>query len=125
MLTPAACKTDVAVHFAGSACRTLFASSLPRGAFLFSPGALLLARSLPKRRDLRNAQPVQLCHTKRSRDCALSLLMTFTSRANATNSASTRRSIQGFSASRSEEHTSELQSRPHLVCRLLLEKKKA
>src|SRR3989442_7492408 len=28
------------------------------------------------------------------------------------------------SRSRSEEHTSELQSRPHLVCRLLLEKKK-
>src|SRR6266498_170777 len=27
-------------------------------------------------------------------------------------------------ARRSEEHTSELQSRPHLVCRLLLEKKK-
>src|SRR5690554_6965073 len=26
-------------------------------------------------------------------------------------------------ATRSEEHTSELQSRPHLVCRLLLEKK--
>src|SRR3989442_6349676 len=26
---------------------------------------------------------------------------------------------------RSEEHTSELQSRPHLVCRLLLEKKRA
>src|SRR3989442_6339669 len=28
------------------------------------------------------------------------------------------------SKERSEEHTSELQSRPHLVCRLLLEKKK-
>src|SRR3989442_7127690 len=28
------------------------------------------------------------------------------------------------SSRRSEEHTSELQSRPHLVCRLLLEKKK-
>src|SRR5690554_7770589 len=28
------------------------------------------------------------------------------------------------SNARSEEHTSELQSRPHLVCRLLLEKKK-
>src|SRR5439155_6606668 len=28
-------------------------------------------------------------------------------------------------AGRSEEHTSELQSRGHLVCRLLLEKKKA
>src|SRR5256884_6412539 len=30
----------------------------------------------------------------------------------------------GFSMRRSEEHTSELQSRLHLVCRLLLEKKK-
>src|SRR5690554_7466666 len=29
-----------------------------------------------------------------------------------------------FYTDRSEEHTSELQSRPHLVCRLLLEKKK-
>src|ERR1041385_7193261 len=29
-----------------------------------------------------------------------------------------------FSMTRSEEHTSELQSRLHLVCRLLLEKKK-
>src|SRR5690554_4997879 len=28
-----------------------------------------------------------------------------------------------FASKRSEEHTSELQSRPHLVCRLLLEKK--
>src|SRR5439155_7631924 len=34
-----------------------------------------------------------------------------------------RRRRRGF-ASRSEEHTSELQSRGHLVCRLLLEKKK-
>src|SRR6266498_4864022 len=30
----------------------------------------------------------------------------------------------GFIDGRSEEHTSELQSRPQLVCRLLLEKKK-
>src|SRR2546422_6999408 len=30
----------------------------------------------------------------------------------------------GFAFQRSEEHTSELQSRLHLVCRLLLEKKK-
>src|SRR3989442_8255345 len=30
----------------------------------------------------------------------------------------------GKNGNRSEEHTSELQSRPHLVCRLLLEKKK-
>src|SRR5690554_3055590 len=32
--------------------------------------------------------------------------------------------ILGITLGRSEEHTSELQSRPHLVCRLLLEKKK-
>src|SRR2546422_4038058 len=32
--------------------------------------------------------------------------------------------ISGRRAGRSEEHTSELQSRLHLVCRLLLEKKK-
>src|SRR3712207_8435215 len=41
--------------------------------------------------------------------------------------ASVRRgdsSWAGLGASRSEEHTSELQSRPYLVCRLLLEKKK-
>src|SRR5207253_6033170 len=39
---------------------------------------------------------------------------------------STSRSISCASATsaRSEEHTSELQSRGHLVCRLLLEKKK-
>src|SRR5690554_7133166 len=33
-------------------------------------------------------------------------------------------SKHSFKSFRSEEHTSELQSRPHLVCRLLLEKKK-
>src|SRR5690625_6928129 len=32
--------------------------------------------------------------------------------------------LQHHTAGRSEEHTSELQSRGHLVCRLLLEKKK-
>src|SRR5436305_9940806 len=34
-----------------------------------------------------------------------------------------RASFCGRPVLRSEEHTSELQSRPHLVCRLLLEKK--
>src|SRR6266498_5801663 len=34
------------------------------------------------------------------------------------------RERQAGQRARSEEHTSELQSRPHLVCRLLLEKKK-
>src|SRR5215813_10884628 len=35
-----------------------------------------------------------------------------------------RVAVGALTAGRSEEHTSELQSRPHLVCRLLLEKKK-
>src|SRR3712207_7982785 len=34
------------------------------------------------------------------------------------------RQLGGLGAPRSEEHTSELQSRQYLVCRLLLEKKK-
>src|SRR5690554_8201150 len=34
------------------------------------------------------------------------------------------RTVELVADLRSEEHTSELQSRPHLVCRLLLEKKK-
>src|SRR3989442_7183065 len=52
-------------------------------------------------------------------------------RSNPTPARTSPRSARGPSASReaiastrSEEHTSELQSRPHLVCRLLLEKKK-
>src|SRR3989442_9640498 len=35
-----------------------------------------------------------------------------------------QRGVGSLPVRRSEEHTSELQSRPHLVCRLLLEKKK-
>src|SRR5690554_2763561 len=35
-----------------------------------------------------------------------------------------RAKLLGYETHKSEEHTSELQSRPHLVCRLLLEKKK-
>src|SRR5258707_2159281 len=40
------------------------------------------------------------------------------------NSAPIQRANCEFSGTRSEEHTSELQSRQYLVCRLLLEKKK-
>ena len=38
--------------------------------------------------------------------------------------ATVRRALVSAAVKRSEEHTSELQSRGHLVCRLLLEKKK-
>src|SRR6266498_6062797 len=53
-------------------------------------------------------QPAQAERSRRS--CAVPRLL--------------RCSCTTFACSRSEEHTSELQSRPHLVCRLLLEKKK-
>src|SRR5215208_7300555 len=39
-------------------------------------------------------------------------------------SSTSHASVSKWSRVRSEEHTSELQSRGHLVCRLLLEKKK-
>src|SRR2546422_4347320 len=42
----------------------------------------------------------------------------------ATTAANTAWTIPANCGARSEEHTSELQSRLHLVCRLLLEKKK-
>src|SRR5690554_7201909 len=42
----------------------------------------------------------------------------------AEDSGSSEADMQVIAEERSEEHTSELQSRPHLVCRLLLEKKK-
>src|SRR3989442_3911238 len=44
--------------------------------------------------------------------------------ARAANRCGGRGRDRGLRRGRSEEHTSELQSRPHLVCRLLLEKKK-
>src|SRR2546429_6819415 len=42
----------------------------------------------------------------------------------ATGRSALLRTSKGAAKARSEEHTSELQSRLHLVCRLLLEKKK-
>src|SRR3989442_11742126 len=44
--------------------------------------------------------------------------------ADARTSRIARSTPYALKVARSEEHTSELQSRPHLVCRLLLEKKK-
>src|SRR5205814_7449075 len=47
-----------------------------------------------------------------------------TSRASSSSAARASRTASAVNASRSEEHTSELQSLRQLVCRLLLEKKK-
>src|SRR2546422_5002376 len=53
---------------------------------------------------LAGARPLQLRHSRAARSC--------------------RWCARADGPPRSEEHTSELQSRLHLVCRLLLEKKK-
>src|SRR3989442_4035550 len=57
------------------------------------------------------------CSPKKNRTCCHSLW----NRSAITN---TENAWCIWMVARSEEHTSELQSRPHLVCRLLLEKKK-
>src|SRR5436305_11877246 len=68
-------------------------------------------------------RPPQHLHsfpTRRSSD-----LYTFTVAINGTEGFTVTASpADPAKTTRSEEHTSELQSRPHLVCRLLLEKKK-
>src|SRR5258708_31946693 len=50
--------------------------------------------------------------------------LTDAARITRTSEAMARRWVTSGHSSRSEEHTSELQSPDHLVCRLLLEKKK-
>src|SRR2546427_6992126 len=64
----------------------------------------------------RSDAPLSRKHRRMSRDIAASI------RARLKQCADARR--QDFNLTRSEEHTSELQSQSNLVCRLLLEKKK-
>src|SRR3712207_7881246 len=73
---------------------------------------------------LTNTMGIVLVASRAARVGAL-LPVTMTSTGRRTNSAigSANRSFQPPNV-RSEEHTSELQSRQYLVCRLLLEKKK-
>src|SRR5436305_6982739 len=75
---------------------------------LFPYTTLFRSRAARRRRPLRRQAPPhgsEMPRKTRRRPCRPS-----------------RRRARRFD--RSEEHTSELQSRPHLVCRLLLEKKK-
>src|SRR5690606_40589880 len=92
--------------------------------------------SFPTRRssDLSPARAVCSRSTGDSR-CPVARVSTTRSRTFSSNTSSLRITSPGWSApleicavstmaNRSEEHTSELQSRENLVCRLLLEKKK-
>src|SRR5439155_10327789 len=94
--------------------------------FFYRPVHLPPLHSFPTRRssDLssaispmrsRRSSPTARSSSPSARRCACSSVMS---------SAFCRRTSSSTSTtSRSEEHTSELQSRGHLVCRLLLEKK--
>src|SRR5690554_6973037 len=86
----------------------------------FRTGAVLLHKNSPSSRPWERPPRVRICaeavmpEVLRLGGDSVMLCSTVTSH-----------EIRGPShAHRSEEHTSELQSRPHLVCRLLLEKKK-
>src|SRR3712207_7468286 len=87
---------------------TLFPYTTLFRSFTFFRGA-----AYPMAADLAAAPRTEL-HTQLCGDAHLSNFGAF--------AAPDRRLV--FSVNRSEEHTSELQSRQYLVCRLLLEKKK-
>src|SRR5205809_6024035 len=90
---------------------------------------LRLLHSFPTRRssDLTSRKPWPKDEEKRKQTpCArlgLRRKPTFSRAITRSRRCPAQNCVQGTS-SRSEEHTSELQSRLHLVCRLLLEKKK-
>src|SRR5690625_5965514 len=68
-------------------------------------------------------QPGELCFSGRS-SILLSIMRTTSSPTFIWTTKAVKNSNISKARPRSEEHTSELQSRGHLVCRLLLEKKK-
>src|SRR3989442_8799061 len=99
---------------AGVPARKLPAKAIPTARIeaVFRVGILSPPRRLPP---IDNAFATVRCTTNRS---AIVLIGTPVP-------ASARTAyLRSLEVKRSEEHTSELQSRPHLVCRLLLEKKK-
>src|SRR3712207_9049478 len=77
---------------------------------------------------LHDALPILAVHGRRAaRERACRRLRAHAARLSGRPARGSRRAAPGrrrLRAVRSEEHTSELQSRPYLVCRLLLEKKK-
>src|SRR2546422_3558963 len=73
--------------------------------------------------DRMNAEPRAAVSTQRRTSASIASLVVFSNFVASTLPIATARP-RDTSVNRSEEHTSELQSRLHLVCRLLLEKKK-
>src|SRR5699024_12243632 len=104
------------VHAMCSTPRPRSYPRLPLVAFLVSPADPRDLDSFPTRRssDLEN----QTTATQQDVDPSFSIEV------KSSDSSLTVQQVMGMITARSEEHTSELQSRFDLVCRLLLEKKK-
>src|SRR2546429_5103414 len=85
------------------------------------------ASSKPRPGKMSQKVTCSLTATQSQRNCAATFLPVSSMPFTILRRAASRRACQVGAprrATRSEEHTSELQSRLHLVCRLLLEKKK-
>src|SRR5690606_40818418 len=103
-------------HFSLSSCHPLDLHSFPHDALPICPRARSPSPSASGRASSTSASGFGAACPRGSNDCP---------RSSATISIRRRATvICAFRPVRSEEHTSELQSRENLVCRLLLEKKK-
>src|SRR5207244_13133567 len=88
---------------------------------------LFLSRSAAHRHlhsFLHDALPISWCFSRRSSESGCGSPTAWTTRCSPGPAATKRWKRSRSPGERSEEHTSELQSPDHLVCRLLLEKKK-
>src|SRR6266481_6139900 len=94
------------------------ASNIVDEGLLRGPLGFQASELLPERRDIR----IEVCHAICVVDSQIAVAVERGSLCLARDNGDTRVLDQG--RRRSEEHTSELQSQFHLVCRLLLEKKK-
>src|SRR5690554_7300092 len=98
----------------------------PRLVSTLVPSALVIRGSAAKAASSHSSASSTACSGDNSQGCHRS--SSGSSRAISSGSARPAQSssevCRAIAKARSEEHTSELQSRPHLVCRLLLEKKK-
>src|SRR5439155_23699860 len=93
--------------------------------FFYCSGHHRDLHSFPTRRSSDLISPSRLSRTCwPSTSAAASVSRTARARSPRWRSACSSATRRRYSSNRSEEHTSELQSRGHLVCRLLLEKKK-
>src|SRR5690554_4131087 len=99
---------NLTIRYLNPAAENLFETSLTRSAGLAFSDILL--DSDEAFRTLRKAAASNQSYTRRETEFLMA--------------SGSLRMVDYSVSPRSEEHTSELQSRPHLVCRLLLEKKK-